>query len=268
MPNSQYSRRRRRKTPRYDRLIAAFILIVGFVGILIFFLSTLGHGKPSESTNQVAKNSGKSSQSQSKSTTKSEKSSDKKDASLPNSKTTDWDMVLVNREHPKDEMNPELTQIGNIQVDSRIAKSAEAFLAAAQAINPAEHFISGYRSVAYQTSLYNQYVEQEMAADPSLDRSAAEAKVQTYSQPAGMSEHQTGLAIDLSDVDSLNESTTAKQVAEIAPNYGFVLRFTADGTPSTGVGYEDWHFRYVGVENAKYMTAHHLTLEQYLKLLK
>ena len=107
-----------------------------------------------------------------------------------------------------------------------------------------------------------------MAADPSLDRSAAEAKVQTYSQPAGMSEHQTGLAIDLSDVDSLNESTTAKQVAEIAPNYGFVLRFTADGTPSTGVGYEDWHFRYVGVENAKYMTAHHLTLEQYLKLLK
>lgn len=268
MPNSGYSRKRKRKTPRYDRLITVFILLICLVAVIVFLISLLGHQKSNGSTNQATTSISKQSQSQSKSSAKTDKSSKKRDASLPNSKTTDWDMVLVNREHPREEMNPELTQLGNIYVDSRIAKAAQEFLAAAQAINPAEHFISGYRSVAYQTSLFNQYVEQEMSADPSLTRQAAEQKVQTYSQPAGMSEHQTGLAIDLSDVDSLNESTTAKQIAAIAPNYGFVLRFTADGTPTTGVGYEDWHFRYVGVENAKYMTAHHLTLEQYLKLLK
>lgn len=264
MPNSQYSRKKRRKTPRYGGLITFLVLVICLIGIVVFLISVFGHQKTNESANQSSQAVSK----QSKSSAKEDKSSKKQDDTLPNSKTTDWDLVLVNREHAKEEMNPELTQIGNISVDSRIAQAAQEFLAAAQAINPAEHFISGYRSVAYQTTLYNQYVEQEMAANPSLTRQEAEQKVKTYSQPAGMSEHQTGLAIDLSDVDSLNESTTATEVAAIAPNYGFVLRFTADGSSSTGVGHEDWHFRYVGVENAKYMTEYHLTLEQYLKLLK
>ncbi len=91
--------------------------------------------------------------------------------------------------------------------------------------------------------------------------------VQTYSQPPRSSEHQTGLAIDMSNIDSLNESQYAKQIAEIAAKYGFVLRFPEGKKAETGIGYEDWHFRYVGLENAKYMTKHNLTLEEYLKLL-
>lgn len=78
---------------------------------------------------------------------------------------------------------------------------------------------------------------------------------------------KTGLAIDMSNIDSLNESQYAKQVAAIAPKYGFVLRFPDGKKAVTGIGYEDWHFRYVGLENAKYMTEHQLTLEEYLKLL-
>ncbi|PCS05344.1 D-alanyl-D-alanine carboxypeptidase [Lactococcus piscium] len=239
-------------------LVICLIVIIAFVGY-----------KMVKKDNVKTANSSKVVQSQkSGSAKKATSAKDKQQSSnLPKSKASDWNLVLVNRENPKDELNPELTQLGNIVVDSRIAQSAEAFLTAAQAINPAEHFISGYRSVAYQETLYNQYVAQEMAEDPSLDHKAAEKVVQTYSQPAGMSEHQTGLAIDLSDVDRLNESTTAKEIAAIAPTYGFVLRFTDAGKPYTGVGHEDWHFRYVGVENAKYMTEHNLTLEQYLKQL-
>ena len=82
-------------------------------------------------------------------------------------------------------------------------------MAAAQEINPSYHLISGYRSVAYQTELYNSYVQQEMADDPTLTESQAEKKVQTYSQPPGASEHQTGLAIDMSSVDSLDEADPA-----------------------------------------------------------
>ena len=264
MPSNQYPRRRQRKQPRYDRMILPGLLVIGLIVIIAF----VGY-KMVKKDNVKTANSSKVVQSQKSGSAKKATSvKDKQQSSnLPKSKASDWNLVLVNRENPKDELNPELTQLGNIVVDSRIAQSAEAFLTAAQAINPAEHFISGYRSVAYQETLYNQYVAQEMAADPSLDHTAAEKVVQTYSQPAGMSEHQTGLAIDLSDVDSLNESTTAKEIAAIAPTYGFVLRFTEAGKPSTGVGYEDWHFRYVGVENAKYMTEHNLTLEQYLKQL-
>ena len=130
--------------------------------------------------------------------------------------------------------------------------------------------LSGYRSVAYQTELYNSYVQQEMAADPTLTESQAEKKVQTYSQPPGASEHQTGLAIDMSTVDSLNEADpdTVAKVKKLAPKYGFVLRFPDGKTSSTGVGYEDWHFRYVGKESAEYMTEHNITLEEYLALLK
>lgn len=263
MPNSHYSRRRPRKQPRYDRLVITGVLVICLIAMLAFvgFKMVKKNDVKSANASKVVQSK------KSESPQKTSAATDKQSSNLPKSKATDWNLVLVNRENPKDELNPELTQLGNIVVDARIAQSAEAFLAAAQAINPAEHFISGYRSVAYQETLYNQYVAQEMAADQSLDRNAAEKVVQTYSQPAGMSEHQTGLAIDLSDVDRLNESTTAKEIAAIAPIYGFVLRFTEAGKPSTGVGYEDWHFRYVGVENAKYMTEHNLTLEQYLKQL-
>ena len=73
----------------------------------------------------------------------------------------------------------------------------------------------------------------------------------------------------MSTVDALNQSPeeVVAQVKKIAPDYGFVLRFPEGGKASMGVDYEDWHFRYVGVDNAKYMTKHNLTLEEYLKLL-
>lgn len=189
---------------------------------------------------------------------------------LPNVSIDDWDLVLVNRDHPKEEINPELVDINGISVDKRIADATAEFLAAAQAVNAQEHLISGYRSVAYQAELYQSYVSQEMANDPSLTQEAAEAIVQTYSQPAGSSEHQTGLAIDMSTVDALNQSDveTVKQVTALAPKYGFILRFPDGKQESTGVGYEDWHFRYVGKKSAAYISKHQISLEEYIKLLK
>ena len=59
-----------------------------------------------------------------------------------------------------------------------------------------------------------------------------------------------------------------EKVKAIAPEYGFVLRFPKGKSESTGVDYEDWHFRYVGKESAKYMTDNNLSLEEYIALLK
>lgn len=159
MPDNQYPKRRPRKQPRYDRMILPGLLVICLIGIIAF----VGY-KMVKKDNVKTANSSKVVQSQKSGSAKKATSvKDKQQSSnLPKSKASDWNLVLVNRENPKDELNPELTQLGNIVVDSRIAQSAEAFLTAAQAINPAEHFISGYRSVAYQETLYNQYVAQEM----------------------------------------------------------------------------------------------------------
>ena len=71
-------------------------------------------------------------------------------------------------------------------------------------------------------------------------------------------------------VNYLNQSDVdvVEKVKAIAPEYGFVLRFPKGKSESTGVDYEDWHFRYVGKESAKYMTDNNLSLEEYIALLK
>ncbi|HEP3761478.1 TPA: D-alanyl-D-alanine carboxypeptidase family protein [Streptococcus pyogenes] len=182
----------------------------------------------------------------------------------------DWELILVNRDHMTEELSPELVDINGISVDKRIEQATSDFLAAAQAIDPQEHLISGYRSVAYQAELYQSYIKKEMANDPTLTQEAAEALVQTYLQPPGASEHHTGLAIDMSTVDTLNASdpSVSKAVQKIAPDYGFVLRFPEGKKTSTGVDYEDWHYRYVGKASARYMAQHNLTLEEYIAALK
>lgn len=185
--------------------------------------------------------------------------------------SSDWRLVLVNREHITPEMNPALSVLNSrCSVDSRIASDLEAFLSAAQQVAPEAHLLSCYRSVAYQTNLFEMYVQQELAAHPGWTREQAETQVKTYSQPAGASEHQTGLAVDLSTIEHLNEQpeATARAIQALAPQYGFVLRFPEGKESSTGVEYEDWHFRYVGREAARYMTENGLTLEEFLSRLE
>ena len=100
-----------------------------------------------------------------------------------------------------------------------------------------------------------------------LSQEEAEKQVQTQVQVPGASEHQTGLAIDMS-VEAGQSDELGLQLAAIAPQYGFVLRYPDGKSNITGVNFENWHFRYVGVESARYMQAHNLVLEEYIQLLK
>ena len=91
-----------------------------------------------------------------------------------------------------------------------------------------------------------------------------------YSATPGFSEHQTGLAIDVS-ADSVNnrldesfgDSTEGKWLAENAHLYGFIIRYPKDKTKITGYSYEPWHIRYVGKPLAKYIYENNLCLEEY-----
>lgn len=184
---------------------------------------------------------------------------------LPKVSVDDWELTLINRSHLQEESHPRLTQIDDIQVDSRIAENTRQFLAAARTIAPGETLISGYRSRAEQTELYEEALA--LAEEEGLSRQEAEQEVQKRIQLPGASEHQTGLAIDMSEPEGQNDEV-ANKIAEIAPKYGFILRYPEGKSDITGVNFENWHYRYVGVESAQYMQKHHLVLEEYLALLK
>ena len=196
---------------------------------------------------------------------KVEKKEEKPKTDLPQVSTKDWNLVLINRDNKLAELNPQLVDVEEIKVDSRIAEQTKQFLAAARAIAPEESLISGYRSVEEQTEIYNERVAQLEATG--LPHEEAERQAQTQVQVPGASEHQTGLAIDMSAPNGQSEEV-AQQIIALAPQYGFVLRYPEGKNAITGVDYENWHFRYVGVENAQYMVKHQLVLEEYIQKLK
>ena len=114
---------------------------------------------------------------------------------------------------------------------------------------------SGFRSYSTQDRIYNNYVARDgkMAAD-------------TYSARPGYSEHQSGLAFDVNQInDTFNDSAEAKWLANNCYKYGFILRYPKGKEDITGYKYESWHFRYVGVELATklYNNGNWITLEEY-----
>ena len=141
---------------------------------------------------------------------------------------------------------------------------------------------SAYRTYAYQQTLFDRYFAQEKAAHPDWSDEQVKDYVLTYSAFPGMSEHQTGLCMDLftTEMEGLwnygdetpdnpydkgfAETEAYEWLCEHAHEYGFVLRFPKDKTDVTGYAYESWHYRYVGVEHAEKMHKKGLTLEEYL----
>lgn len=184
---------------------------------------------------------------------------------LPDVSTSDWELILVNREHVQEDLKPKLAQIEDVEIDSRILQATEQFLAAAREIAPSQTLISGYRSRADQEELYNERIA--AAEEEGFSQEEAESIVQKQVQIPGASEHQTGLAIDMSDPEGQDEEI-ADQIKALAPKYGFVLRYPDGKSDITGVDFENWHFRYVGPKSAGYMEEHHLVLEEYIKLLQ
>ena len=92
----------------------------------------------------------------------------------------------------------------------------------------------------------------------------------TYSSRAGHSDHQTGLAIDVSDGDtpytSFGETDEFRWMQDNAYLYGFILRFPEGKENITGYQYESWHYRYVGVDIATYIHENNITFEEYYEM--
>lgn len=90
-----------------------------------------------------------------------------------------------------------------------------------------------------------------------------------YALPAGYSEHNLGLALDVGSTQmKMADAPEGKWIEENAWKYGFILRYPKDKTDVTGIQYEPWHIRYVGFPHSVLMKEKNLVLEEYLELLK
>lgn len=143
---------------------------------------------------------------------------------------------------------------------------------AAAAENVTVWMQSGYRSVSYQTNLYekktNSYKQQ------GYDDAKAKEMAAAIVNPPGYSEHNCGLAADLNSpehtgLDEGFENTAAfRWLCQHAGEYGFILRYPKGAEEKTEITYEPWHWRYVGVENAAKINASGLCFEDYIAALQ
>lgn len=138
---------------------------------------------------------------------------------------------------------------------------------------PQAYVISSYRTHEYQSNAYQNKINRVMNEDSSLTREEAEKIAAQVVAFPGTSEHQLGLAVDIIDtqlwkLEQEQENLPAQQwLMAHSWEYGFILRYPKGMTDSTGIIYEPWHYRYVGMEVAKEIHDSGKTLEQYLESL-
>ncbi|OWZ83703.1 M15 family metallopeptidase [Natranaerobius trueperi] len=181
-------------------------------------------------------------------------------------------LVLVNKEFnlPSDFTPPDLVE-PNIPfiVDEgerrymreEAARSLEDLFSCAEKEQIGIIGVSGYRSYETQRRIFNNYVEQN-----------GEEEANKFSARPGQSEHQTGLAMDVSSASvdfglrqSFGETKEGQWLIENAPDFGFIIRYPEGKEHITGYIYEPWHLRYVGEEHAQKISEKGVTLEQYLE---
>lgn len=188
---------------------------------------------------------------------------------------TDYLALLVNKSHPLSDtyVPPDLVPVNipfaRIGDDLRnymrkpAARALEKMFGASKASGLKLIGVSGYRSYERQKSIY----EHNLAVK-------GEAHTSLYSARPGRSEHQTGLAMDISTPSIRSALTTdfedtpeGEWLRENAWGYGFILRYPSGRENITGYAYEPWHFRYVGKNLAAYLKKEGLTLEEYYQCL-
>ncbi|WP_138754052.1 M15 family metallopeptidase [Paenibacillus sinopodophylli] len=179
--------------------------------------------------------------------------------------------VLVNKQrklpeeyNPSDLVYPDVRFIFSEKVEKRklrqeAATALEKLFSAAEDDKVMLAGVSAYRSHSTQQKLFDRYVKRDGLV-----------KARTYSAFPGTSEHETGLAIDISGsdgkcaaADCFADTKEAKWLAEHADEYGFIVRYPEGKEKITGYQYEPWHLRFVGVDLAAELANSGETLEEY-----
>lgn len=184
----------------------------------------------------------------------------------------DWKLLLVNQQHsiPEDYDFPQgdiHTLKGTMHCDERIIDDLLDMLQAAKEDNITLDITSPYRDQARQEYLFDRKIKSFMGRGLSY-LEAYQLGGQVVNVP-GASEHQIGLALDFvtdtyTDLDEgFADTAGGIWLAENSYKYGFILRYPEDKEYITGIKYEPWHFRYVGVDAATVIYEKNITLEEF-----
>ena len=167
---------------------------------------------------------------------------------------------IINKTYKVDKsfVPKDLVKVGSTQM---VKEAADAFFElqkGAKEENINIFSMTGYRSVSFQTSIYNGYLKND-----------TKENVDTYSARPGYSEHHSGLAVDVNSLKgSWGSTEEGIWLNNNAYKYGFIIRYPKDKENLTGYMYEPWHIRYVGKELAEelYNNGNWITLEEYLNI--
>lgn len=191
-----------------------------------------------------------------------------------NSNTTDWNLILVNKDNPI----PEDYKVETVKleekwkIDFRIKDALEKMLEDARKEGLDPIICSAYRTSNYQKNLFNNKVKEYKKKGYS--QKEAEEQAELWVTIPGTSEHEIGLSLDIVDkkyqtLDENQENTdTQKWLMEHCYEYGFILRYPTDKKDITKINYEPWHYRYVGIKDAMFIKEKGYCLEEYIEFLK
>lgn len=181
-------------------------------------------------------------------------------------------LILVNKKHPlSSDYAPEDLVVPDVsfsfkgyhskkQMRKEAATALEKLFAGANDEGIKLYAVSGYRPYERQKNIFNNKA-----------RKVGEEEANKVVAYPGQSEHQTGLAIDVSSpsvknglVESFGDTKEGIWLKENSYKYGFIIRYPKEKEHITGYSYEPWHIRYIGKEAAEYIFENDITLEEYI----
>lgn len=180
----------------------------------------------------------------------------------------EWNMILVNDDYYlSDGYQVELWELQNGErVDARIYPYLQEMIEAAEKEDIYMFVADGYRSKEEQEQIMNEKVKEYKEKIPV--EFIAKYMAKKWVAVPGTSEHQLGLAVDI-NADIYNYGWEVYSwLDKHAHEYGFIQRYPEDKTRITGISYEPWHYRFVGIEAATEMYEKNLCLEEYVDSLE
>ena len=189
---------------------------------------------------------------------------------LPDVDIHSWEFTLCNSYNSRGWITCQRGNLEGMGIDERIQEAAATLMADARAAGYSIYVARAYLNTEW---LENMYLTTLWVCnyDPVLT-------ARSFQGP-GVSEHQTGLAIDFTDTighaanyefqfedPEIFDSELYAWLMEHCADYGFIFRYPAEKAPWYGVSCPHAHFRYVGVEAAKFMVEHDLCLEEFISL--
>lgn len=185
----------------------------------------------------------------------------------------DWKLLLINKQRtiPEDYEFTLGTIKGTMRCDERIIEPLTQMFAAAKADGVDLVVRSPYRDMKRQEYLFERKIKMFQASGMSYMDAYKTASVMVT--VPGASEHQVGLALDITSNSypvlekGFADTEGGKWLAEHSWEYGFILRYPLGKEHVTGIQFEPWHFRYVGVDAAEVITKENITLEEFVENL-